>query len=107
MEEGKLYQETELTLQGLADKLQFPSYQVSQAINDGMNKSFYDLINSYRIEEAKRLLMDPKNRNFTILSLGFEAGFNSKTTFNTVFKKFTGLTPTDYRDQQKGALLTA
>jgi AraC-like DNA-binding protein len=65
-----------------------------------LKKSFYDVINSYRVEEAKRLLLDEKNRNYTILSVGFEAGFNSKTTFNTVFKKFTGVTPTEYRDNK-------
>jgi AraC-like DNA-binding protein len=99
MEKEKLYQETELTLLDLANRLQLPSYQVSQAINEGLNKSFYDVINGYRVEEAKRLLGDPKNINYTILSVGFEAGFNSKTTFNTVFKKFTGLTPTDFRNR--------
>jgi AraC-like DNA-binding protein len=97
MEVEKYYQEPELTLQDLADKLQVPSYQVSQAINEGLKKNFYDLINGYRIEEAKRLLLDPVNSNYTILSVGFEAGFNSKTTFNTVFKKFTGHTPTEFR----------
>jgi AraC-like DNA-binding protein len=101
MEREKLYQEPELTLQQLSSKLEFPYYLVSQAINEGMKKSFYDVINGYRIEEAKRLLLDPKNINYTVLSVGFEAGFNSKTTFNTVFKKFTGLTPTEYRDKQK------
>jgi AraC-like DNA-binding protein len=101
MDNERLYQETELTLQDLAKKLDYPSHQVSQAINDGMNKNFYDLVNGYRVEEAKRLLLNPKNRNYTILSVGFEAGFNSKTTFNTVFKKFTGLTPTEFREQQK------
>src|SRR6476620_5786876 len=101
MEKDKLYQEHELTLQTLSDKLKIPSYQVSQAINDGLKKNFYDLINGYRVEEAKRLLVDPKNQNFTILSVGFEAGFNSKTTFNTVFKKFTGITPTEFRNKQK------
>jgi len=101
MEREKLYQEPELTLQQLSNKLEFPYYLVSQAINEGMNKSFYDLINGYRIEEAKKLLLDPKNINYTVLSVGFEAGFNSKTTFNTVFKKFTGLTPTEYREKQK------
>ena len=100
MEEDKLYQETELTLQQLAEKLQAPTYQVSAALNDGLKKNFYDVVNGYRVEEAKRLLLDAKNRNYTILSVGFEAGFNSKTTFNTVFKKFTGLTPTEYRDKQ-------
>jgi AraC-like DNA-binding protein len=97
----KLYREPELTLQSLAEKLHVPSYQVSLAINDGMKKKFYDLINGYRVEEAKRLLLSPNSRNYTILSVGFEAGFNSKTTFNTVFKKFTGFTPTVFRDQIK------
>ena len=100
MEVEKLYEEPELTLQQLAMKLEVPAYQVSQALNDGMNKNFYDVVNGYRVEEAKRLLLDPKNRNFTILSVGFEAGFNSKTTFNTVFKKFTGLTPTEFRQRE-------
>jgi AraC-like DNA-binding protein len=103
MEEDKLYQETELTLQNLAHKLQVPAYQVSQAINEGMNKTFYDLVNGYRVEEAKRLLVDPRNSNYTLLSVGFDAGFNSKTTFNTVFKKFTGLTPGEYRNKEKAA----
>lgn len=103
MENDKLYQETQLTLQNLADKLLLPSYQVSQVINDGLKKNFYDLVNGYRVEEAKRLLLDSKNKNFTILSIGFEAGFNSKTTFNTVFKKFTGLTPTEFKDMRMAA----
>ena len=100
MEEEKLYQEAELTLQQVATKLQVPSYQVSQALNEGMKKNFYDVVNNYRVEDAKRLLLDEKSRNYTILSIGFEAGFNSKTTFNTVFKKFTGTTPTEFRDKQ-------
>ena len=106
MDKEKLFQETELTLQQLAQKLNVPTYQVSQTLNEGMKKNFYDLINGYRVEEAKRLLLDSKNMNYTILSVGFEAGFNSKTTFNTVFKKFTGLTPTDYRDKQKAAAVS-
>lgn len=107
MEEDKLYQETDLTLPQLAEKLNVPTYQVSLALNEGMKKSFYDVINSYRVNEAKRLLLDTRNNNFTILSVGFEAGFNSKTTFNTVFKKFTGLTPTEYREAQKSMLVSA
>jgi AraC-like DNA-binding protein len=106
MQNEKLYQETELTLQNLADSIGFPSYQVSQAINERMNKNFYDLVNGCRVEEAKRLLLDPKNKNFTILSIGFEAGFNSKTTFNTIFKKFTGLTPTAFKDKQQQAFVS-
>jgi len=101
MERDKLYREAELTLQDLANRLQYSSHQVSQAINEGLKKNFYDVINSYRVEEAKRLLIDPKNKNFTILSVAFEAGFNSKTTFNTVFKKFTGLTPSEFKQKQE------
>jgi len=101
LEAEKLYQEPDLTLQQLAGRLQSSVHHLSQAINDGLGKNFYDLVNGYRVAEAKRLLLDPKNTNFTILSVGFEAGFNSKTTFNTVFKKFTGQTPTEYRAAQK------
>jgi AraC-like DNA-binding protein len=76
-----------------------PAYQVSQAINEGLKKTFYDLVNGSRVEEAKRLLLDPKNKNIKIMAVAFDSGFNSKTTFNTVFKKFTGLTPTDFKEQ--------
>jgi AraC-like DNA-binding protein len=97
MEDEKLYREAELTLQDLSETLHSSPHQVSQAINDELKKNFYDVINGYRVEEAKRLLIDPNTKNFTILSVGYEAGFNSKTTFNTVFKKFTGFTPGDYK----------
>ena len=107
MEKEKLYQETELTLQQLAAKLGVPSYQVSVALNEGLKKTFYDVVNGYRVEEAKRLLLDANNRNHTILSVGFDAGFNSKTSFNTVFKKFTGLTPTEFREKQRQNFQTA
>jgi AraC-like DNA-binding protein len=100
IEKEKLFTESELSLQDLANKIRCAPHQASQAINEGLKKSFYDVINGYRVEEAKRLLIDPKNMNYTILSVGFEAGFNSKTTFNTVFKKFTGVTPTEYRDKK-------
>ena len=97
MEDEKLYREAELTLQDLSESLHSSPHQVLQAINDGLKKNFYEVINGYRVEEAKRLLLDPRTQNFTILSVGFESGFNSKTTFNTVFKKFTGFTPTDFK----------
>lgn len=107
MDIDKLYQEAELTLHQLGTILQVPAYLVSQALNEGMNKNFYDLVNGYRVEEAKRLLLDTKSVNYTVLSVGFEAGFNSKTTFNTVFKKFTGLTPSEYRNKYRHLSIAA
>jgi AraC-like DNA-binding protein len=107
MEDSKPYLQSELTLQDLADKLEIPSYQVTQAINEGLGKNFYDLVNGYRVEEAKRLLSDPASRNNKVLSIGMDAGFNSKTTFNTVFKKFTGLTPSDFKEQQIKSVVQA
>lgn len=100
MEEEKLFLQSELALQDIADRLKIPAYQVSQAINEGLNKTFYDLVNGYRVEEAKRLLLDPKSQHTKILAVAFDSGFNSKTTFNTVFKKFTGLTPTDFKERK-------
>ena len=107
MEEAKLYLQSELTLQDLAEKLEIPPYQVTQAINDGLGKNFYDLVNGYRVEEAKRLLSDPASRNSKVLTIGMDAGFNSKTTFNTVFKKFTGLTPSEFKEQQVKSVVQA
>jgi YesN/AraC family two-component response regulator len=107
MEVSKPYLQSELTLQDLADMLAIPSYQVTQSINEGLSKNFYDLVNGYRVEEAKRLLADPASRNSKILTVGMDAGFNSKTTFNTVFKKFTGLTPSEYKEQQLNPVVQA
>ncbi len=101
MEQEKIFRTTDLTLQELATRIGVPAYQLSQAINDGMKKNFYDLVNGYRVEEAKRLLLDPAIRNHKIISLAQDAGFNSKTTFNTVFKKFTGYSPTEFRESQR------
>jgi YesN/AraC family two-component response regulator len=105
MDQDKLYLQSELTLQNIADRLNIPAYQVSLAINDGLKKTFYDLVNGYRVEEAKRLLLEPKSRNNKILAIAFDSGFNSKTTFNTVFKKFTGLTPSDFKEQHTKELV--
>lgn len=71
MDRDKLYQETEFTLQDLAKKFDYPSHQVSQIINDGMNKKNYGFVNGYRVEEAKRLVLNPVNRNYTILPVCF------------------------------------
>ncbi|MBI3787081.1 MAG: helix-turn-helix transcriptional regulator [Ignavibacteriales bacterium] len=98
MEEKKPYLNEGLTLTELAKQVGMSRNQLSFVINSGIGDSFYTFINKYRVEEAKRLIADPKNANFTILSLAFEAGFPSKSSFHNVFKKLTGLTPTEYRN---------
>lgn len=97
METKKPYLDPELTLSTLAKDLSISRSNLSQLINDGIGDNFYDFVNKYRVEEVKRLMTDPEVENFNMLGLALEAGFKSKSTFNLIFKRFTGLTPTEYR----------
>ena len=76
------------------------SYHLSQLLNENLNQKFYDFVNGYRVEEAKRALFDPANDHLTILAVALEAGFSSKSAFNAAFKKFAGTTPSDFRKQR-------
>ncbi len=96
--EKKPYLNEQLTLTLLAGELKIPRNQLSYIINNDLGESFYSLINKYRIEEVKMKISDPANNNYTILSLAYDAGFPSKSSFNSLFKKYTGLTPTKYRE---------
>jgi AraC-like DNA-binding protein/NADH:ubiquinone oxidoreductase subunit 6 (subunit J) len=102
MNEKKPYLDPELSLSTLAKDLKMNRGQLSQLINEGIGENFYDFINKYRIEEVKKLMADPEMENFNLLGIAFEAGFKSKSTFNLIFKRFTGLTPTQYRKNSKG-----
>jgi AraC-like DNA-binding protein len=93
MENEKLYKDAELSLNSLAESLRVKSYLVTKCLNVHFNSKFNDYVNTYRIEELKRLLADPKNASYTLLSLAFEAGFNSKASFNRAVKKLTGEPP--------------
>ena len=97
MDDKKPYLDPELTLSSLAKDLMVSRSQLSQLINEGTGDNFYDFINKYRVEEVKRLMVDPQVKNYNLLGLAIEAGFKSKSTFNLIFKRFTGLTPTEYR----------
>jgi len=97
MIEKKPYLDSELTLSSLAKDISMSRSQLSQLINDGLGENFYDFVNKYRVEEVKRLMTDPQAKNFNLLGIALEAGFKSKSTFNLIFKRFTGLTPTEYR----------
>jgi AraC-like DNA-binding protein len=97
MQEKKSYLDPELTLSQLAKDLDIGRSQLSQLINDGIGDNFYDFINKYRVEQVKQLMTDPRVKHFSMLGIALEAGFKSKSTFNLIFKRFTGLTPTEYR----------
>jgi AraC-like DNA-binding protein len=97
MQSKKPYLQPELTLDQLAAQLSLKPRLLSQVINRILGQSFFDFVNHYRIEEASRLLTNPKDKKITILEVLYEVGFNSKSSFNTIFKKYTGLTPTEFR----------
>jgi AraC-like DNA-binding protein len=92
----KIYLENDLSLPKLAKKLDATSNETSFLINEMYQDNFYNFINKYRIEEAKTLLLSEKYSQLNILGIAFESGFNSKTTFNTTFKKYIGLSPTEF-----------
>lgn len=96
VEINKPHLNPDLTLNQLAEDLEIPARVLSQIINEYFNQNFYDYINRLRIEESKRMLLDSSNK-MTVLEILYEVGFNSKSTFNNIFKKMTGLTPTEYR----------
>ena len=99
MENKKAYKNPELTLSNLAQKLDVHPNTLSQVINSVEQKNFYDYINFHRVEEFKRLISSKESQKFTLLSLGFECGFSSKTSLNRNFKKITGLSPTEFLNQ--------
>jgi len=96
MSEQKPYLQPEITLKGLSDELNVSSEYLSEIINTDLNKNFFDFINYYRIEEFKNQCKNNKNKHLNIIGIAFNCGFNSKATFNRVFKKATGLTPSEY-----------
>jgi len=98
MDSKKPYLKSDLKISELADSLTVPYYQLSQLINDEFLVNFYDFINKYRVEEAKKLLIED-TKNYKILAIAYEVGFNSKATFNRVFKKFTDLTPSEFKEK--------
>ena len=101
MLKDKLFKDPELSLGQLAEMLNIHSNVLSQVINSFEDKIFYDYINGLRIEEFKTLVTNPDNQQYTLLSLAYECGFNSKTAFNRNFKKNTGFSPTEYLSQVK------
>lgn len=97
MVEEKPFLNPTLTIQEVSKYIKVPVRDLSLLINHQLGQHFYDFVNAYRIESAMDILKDPTKSRITILEILYEVGFNSKSSFNTAFKKHTGNTPTAYR----------
>jgi AraC-like DNA-binding protein len=102
MEQQKPYREGDLTLQKLARELSISPHHLSQIINERLNQNFFDFVNAHRIAEAKRMLVDPAKKHYSILAIAEEVGFNSKSAFNTAFRKHANTTPSEFRKSSNG-----
>lgn len=97
METERPYLDEELSLQKLSLLVNISTHRLSEVINQDLNTNFYRLINAYRVEEVKRKLKNPEFDKYSILGIAFESGFNSKSTFNKIFKEETGMTPSAFK----------
>ncbi len=107
METEKPYLDNELGLPQLAAEMNISSHDLSYLLNEGFGKNFFQYINAYRVAEAKQLMLSEKHRHFNILGIAYSAGFNSKTTFNTSFKKETGLSPSQFMQRYHANIAAA
>jgi AraC-like DNA-binding protein len=98
MAEKEPFLDPSLTIQELANQIDIPVRDLSILINHHIDQHFFDFVNEYRIQKAMNILKDKSKSQLTVLEILYEVGFNSKSSFNTSFKKYTGLTPTAYRN---------
>lgn len=98
MERERPYQDSALNLSDLASRLETTPHKLSEVLNSQLDQNFYDFVNGYRVREVQRRLASDHSKRLTLLAVALDAGFASKSTFNHVFKKLTGQTPSAYRD---------
>ncbi|MDY0989789.1 helix-turn-helix transcriptional regulator [Flavobacterium sp. CFBP9031] len=98
MTEKEPFLDPSLTIQELANQISIPVRDLSILINHHIDQHFFDFVNEYRIQKAMQILRDQSKNQLTVLEILYEVGFNSKSSFNTSFKKYTNLTPTAYRN---------
>lgn len=96
------YRDPELTLPALAERLDTTPHKLSEVLNTELGQTFYDFVNTYRVDDVRRRLATAESKNMNVLTLAMDAGFASKSTFNQVFKKQTGQTPSIYRKTVAG-----
>ncbi|HEX2946513.1 MAG TPA: helix-turn-helix domain-containing protein [Clostridia bacterium] len=99
VEKNKPYLDPDLDLRQLSELSGIPSHMISMLLNIHLNRNFYTFINTYRVDEAKKLLSSEGSREMNILTIAYDSGFNSKSTFNMVFRKLEGMTPSEYRNK--------
>jgi AraC-like DNA-binding protein len=102
MEKNKPYLDRDLTIHDLAALTGIQRHYITQVLNEKHGRNFFTFINEYRVREVISRFSEPRFNNYTILAIAFDAGFNSKTTFNAIFKSQTGQTPSDYREKLTG-----
>ncbi|MBS1504047.1 MAG: ABC transporter permease, partial [Bacteroidetes bacterium] len=106
MEANRYYQDPELSLASLAEKLGLTTHELSRLINTVLKKSFNDFINEYRVRDVAAKMQDPAYSHITLLGIAYESGFNSKATFNRTFKQLTGKSPVEYKSHLKKEVST-
>lgn len=98
--EKKIFTNAELKLATIAEEVGLPQHQLSKLINEKFGKSFNDLINEYRVQEFITRINQPEFQSFSIFGVALDVGFNTKSSFNSTFKKFTGKTPSEFRKSE-------
>lgn len=101
-EKEKPYLNPNLNMDFLSEEIDFPKYQITEVLNVDIGKNFFQFVNSYRIEAVKKMLLESELK-YSIEAIGYECGFNSKSSFYTVFKNVTGKTPAAYRKSVLGS----
>ena len=103
----KVYLNPDLNIDQLAQICGLAKRTVSEHINKGHDLNFYDYVNAYRVEEFQNRLKDSQSEHLTLLAIAFESGFNSKASFNRIFKNLTGKTPSEYKKSLKSSTETS
>jgi AraC-like DNA-binding protein len=99
MEKEKPYLDRNLNIYDLSQQTGISRHYITQILNDLHGRNFFTFINEYRVAEVISRMKDPAYKNFTLLAIAYDSGFNSKSTFNTIFKNITRLTPTQYLER--------
>ncbi len=101
MNHSEIWKDNELSIAKLAQYTEIPKHYITQILSENLNKNFYSFVNEYRVEYAKKLIKSPDYKAWSFVAIAFECGFNSKTAFNNFFKKYTGMTPSEFKKNEE------